>query len=280
MFEGTSYYLTEPVKDSNKPIVVCVHGIGTWSGDFDGLTSELESINYNVLKYDLIGRGNSEFPVDKIFDGPSHVFQLRKLIEGLEINLKKYHIVGHSMGGALVTLYCAQFGEEIESITLLSPAGLMSLGALRVLRSFPHFLLSPLKASMLRNQDNAFRNGFVVKTGDELVNENKYFIKIKEVYKANPYQFESLWKSILQFPLSKIEKNVEKIVEFEIPTFLMFGKKDKLVPCKENNKKWMKILKKSTKNENKVYDGLGHSFYIENPELVLPDILAFIKKNT
>ena len=150
MFEGTHYYITEPLTEtkSEKDIVVCIHGIGSFSRDFDDLTLTLEANGFNCVKYDLIGRGYSIYPEDHKFDGPAHVKQLRELLVGIHVASpnQKYHLVSHSMGGALATLYCEEFGTEVASMTLLAPAGLIDLGPLKIVRSCPTFLRVAIKS--------------------------------------------------------------------------------------------------------------------------------------
>jgi pimeloyl-ACP methyl ester carboxylesterase len=139
-YEGTNYIYERAAATEIKQeggttkTVVCVHGIGSFGGDFEGTCKHMKALGYDVLRYDLIGRGFSAFPADGMFGAAAHVAQLRNLIVHLGLSTQardghnKYHMVGHSMGGALVALYASEYTDEIESITLLSPAGLMDLG--------------------------------------------------------------------------------------------------------------------------------------------------------
>jgi pimeloyl-ACP methyl ester carboxylesterase len=47
------------------------------------------------------------------YSGESHVRQLRELITELRLHEEGYHLVGHSMGGALAALYAAKHPGEV-----------------------------------------------------------------------------------------------------------------------------------------------------------------------
>ncbi len=77
-----------------------------------------------------------------IFSGRGHVEQLRELITQLgsvhgigDVTSQKYFLCAHSMGGAIATLYAAAYADELAGIVLFSPAGLMDLGPLNLLRN-------------------------------------------------------------------------------------------------------------------------------------------------
>ena len=95
---GTHYILSGHEED---PLVVMVHGVGSYHMHFDRLAKDLVAANYLVLRYDLIGRGYSSFPHEITHQGFSaepHVKQLRDLLEALQFTQRKYSIIGHSMG--------------------------------------------------------------------------------------------------------------------------------------------------------------------------------------
>ena len=101
----------------------------------------------------------------------------------------------------------------------------------------------------------------------------------------NSNHFYSFWKSAMQFPLNGIDSSVTKLTSYNIPTYLLFGMKDTAVYFNPNFERWSKLL--NTRNENnennkfesKVYDNLGHAFFIEVPDVVSEDILQFIIRN-
>jgi pimeloyl-ACP methyl ester carboxylesterase len=127
---GTNYILEG---SPDKPLVLCIHGIGGNVSSFDGLAKSLVSSGYRVLRYDLIGRGFSE-PSDA-YDRTAHLKQIRELLQHLGLSTTLRHVIGYSMGGALALLYADEEAKHVSSLTLLAPAGLMDGTRFAVLRS-------------------------------------------------------------------------------------------------------------------------------------------------
>lgn len=121
----TFYHLESKEHNLDEPVVVCVHGIGAYHVHFESLRAALVNENFTVLSFDLKGRGHSPFPAavtdengDSVFNGDGHVKQMRDLIVGLNLHQRKYHLIGHSMGGTIVALYGSKYGAENEILSL------------------------------------------------------------------------------------------------------------------------------------------------------------------
>ena len=127
---GTHYILQG---SAERPLVLCVHGIGCYHFYFDELTKSLLDGGFRVLRYDLIGRGFSK-AVD-VYDREAHLSQLRALLQHLGLSTTPRHVIGHSMGGALALLHVDEDPVPIKSLTLLAPAGLMDGAIFAILRS-------------------------------------------------------------------------------------------------------------------------------------------------
>lgn len=276
---GTWYKLRIPNNYTNStspPIVVCVHGIGSAHIDFDNLGIFLCEQNYKVLSYDLIGRGNSDFPDDRnSFDGIGHANQLRELITNL--NFQKYSLISHSMGGSIAALYAEQYPKEISSLTFLSPAGLMDLGPLAIVRALQSFLKVIIKLMLKSSQEKAWRESFVAKNGKIA---NDYVIQMNEVYQQNPIHFYGFWKSAMQCPLSGIDSSIQFLGSTSFPIHLLWGMKDTTVPPNPNLNRWLKLLGDSSLIQKTQHDELAHGFFIEDSTHVNSDILLFLQTHT
>ncbi len=66
----------------------------------------------------------------------------------------------------------------------------------------------------------------------------------------------------------------EDLKKIDVPTFVMHGEDDQIVPIADAALLSIKLLKKGTL---KVYPGLGHGMCTINPDVVNKDLLAFIQ---
>ena len=108
---GSSYSFN---KINEKSPIVFIHGVG--------LTKEIwePQINffkgYNTLTYDLLGHGKTPLKKSKIsFENFSE--QLLKLIK--ELNLKKIHLVGFSLGALIARNFASENKDKLNSLVLL-----------------------------------------------------------------------------------------------------------------------------------------------------------------
>lgn len=102
--------------------IVLLHGFG---GCHDVWRETISSLapSTHTLAYDLPGHGLSfDFPGA----GPAKVAAKAVLADLSERRLKRVHLVGHSMGGAVAALMALAEPERIASLTLLAPGGLGS----------------------------------------------------------------------------------------------------------------------------------------------------------
>ena len=100
--------------------VVFLHGWGSDLTDFLGSTKVL-SKNYRTINLDLWGFGKS--------DSPNSVWGIEEYIKALDeffkkINLKDFHLVGHSFGGKLAIKYAFLYPQKVKSLTLVDSAGI------------------------------------------------------------------------------------------------------------------------------------------------------------
>lgn len=281
-YSGGTHYILQG--DSSAPLIVLLHGIGSHCGLFDDLAAHLVSSGFQVLRYDLMGRGYSSYPKDNYLDresafsGFGHVIQLRQLLIGLQLTSRQYHLLGHSMGGAIAALYADRFRDEVRSLILLTPAGLMDLGILAIIRKCS-CLHGIVKNALRGGQENAWRKDFFEHTGASLVAEERMMQSMRAVYSANPRAFEAFWQSVLHFPLSSLHECVVHLASLtELSVMLLWAKQDGAVPLAPNYHRWVSMFSDSQHPDfvHKVYDQASHGFYLERPQEVHADISSFL----
>lgn len=101
--------------DSGEPLVL-VHG---YTGDITDWRHQLPlfSQSHRVLIVDLRGHGQSEAPADRTHYTVDHIAEdVEALVE--EVGFERYHLVGHSMGGAVSQEIALRGAGRLLSLTL------------------------------------------------------------------------------------------------------------------------------------------------------------------
>jgi len=99
--------------------IILLHGFGGSHKVWSEVVSSLAP-SVRTLAYDLPGHGLSlDFPAA----GPAKVAAKAILADLCARSLKRVHLVGHSMGGAVATLMALAEPEKVASLTLLAPGG-------------------------------------------------------------------------------------------------------------------------------------------------------------
>jgi pimeloyl-ACP methyl ester carboxylesterase len=110
--------------ESDKPILLCLHGFPTSSFDYHKIWDEL-SEKFSLIAFDMIGYGFSDKPKDFDYTTFHQVDILQALLEYLEI--KKIHILAHDYGNTITQELLARDEEkrlkfEIETICFMNGA--------------------------------------------------------------------------------------------------------------------------------------------------------------
>jgi pimeloyl-ACP methyl ester carboxylesterase len=115
--QGMVHY--ELAGESDRPLVVLVHGFSTPSYIWDPTFEALVQSGYQVLRFDLYGRGFSDRP-DMDYNLNLFIGQVEDLLATLQID-QPVHLMGLSMGGPIAAAYAGRHPEMIRSLTLIDP---------------------------------------------------------------------------------------------------------------------------------------------------------------
>jgi len=106
--------------DKTAPPLVLVHGGRDQKRSWDRVASALGK-SFRVIAFDLRGHGQSDWVSDGDYGVMDHVFDLSSLVEALE--LKRFTLIGHSLGGNITLRYAGLFPDKIEKLVAIEGLG-------------------------------------------------------------------------------------------------------------------------------------------------------------
>jgi len=115
----------KPTNDRKRSIL-CVHGMGAYSGTMQNLGQALAKEGSDVYAIDLRGFGKSREAKLEIGDVSSferHLRDVENIVDSLrKKNAGKVYMLGHSNGGALTVWFTANHPGVLDGIILIAPA--------------------------------------------------------------------------------------------------------------------------------------------------------------
>ncbi len=115
--DGLTHYEDSGAPDG--PVVVLVHGYSVPYYMWDRTVPALNRNGFRTIRYDLYGRGFSDRPKGR-YDRALFLRQLHELITVLAPQ-RPVHLVGTSMGGAIVAALMADYPELVAKAVLIDP---------------------------------------------------------------------------------------------------------------------------------------------------------------
>lgn len=242
--------------DSNN-VLVLIHGLGASAERWEYVVPFFNK-HFRVIAPDLIGFGYSDKPsVDYTTDFFSDF--LKKFMDKLEIS--NPIIIGSSLGGQITAEYVAK-NNSVKKLILVSPSGLMK-------NSTPA-LDAYIMAALYPNPDTA-KNAFEMMCGAPKEIDQK----IIEGFVARmqlPNAKMAFMSTLLGLRNSKII--TEKLSSITIPTMLIWGELDPVIPIKHADA-MISALK-----DCKFFSmtGCGHTPYVDNPQDFVKIVMKFLGK--
>lgn len=131
--DGLRLALTEWGPADGRPLVA-LHGLRSYARTFAGVAAALQP-GWRVIALDQRGRGHSDWDPQQRYDTLTYVADLEAVVAAL--GLQRFHLLGHSMGGANAIVYAARHPDRVQSLVVedMGPgASASSAGAERIKR--------------------------------------------------------------------------------------------------------------------------------------------------
>jgi len=254
------------------PVVTFSHGWPLNADAWDGQMLFLAQHGFRVIAHDRRGHGRSS-QASAGNDMNTYADDLAAVIEALD--LKDITMVGHSTGGGEVTRYIGRHGTaRVSKAVLIAavPPGLVQ--SPNNPEGVPLAVFDGLRRSLAADRARFYtefavpffganRTGAAVSQG--LLDE--FFQWSMQAGLKNSYE------SVKAFSETEFHDDLRK---FDVPTLLMHGVEDQIVPIDASSRKSAKLIKRVTEI---YYPGLPHGLTATHPDVVNRDLLAFCRQD-
>lgn len=251
--------------------IVFHHGWPLSGDDWDAQMMFFLHNGYRVIAHDRRGHGRSSQTSDGN-DMDNYARDMMALAAALELQGAVH--VGHSTGGGEVTRYVARAEPgRVAKAVLIGAVPPIMVKSDRNPGGLPIEVFDGFRAQVAANRAQFYfdvpagpfygfnRPGAVTSQG---VIENWWRQGMMGSIKA---QYECI-KAFSETDFSEDLKNID------VPVFVVHGDDDQIVPCANSAPLAAELLQHGTL---KIYPGLPHGLCTTHPEIINPDLLAFIE---
>jgi non-heme chloroperoxidase len=254
---------------TGQPIVFC-HG---WPLNADAWESQMVFLvahGYRCIAHDRRGHGRSDQP-SKGNNMDTYAADLAELFEALD--LKGATLIGHSTGGGEVARYIGQNGtSRVAKIVLMGSVTPLMLKT----KSNPGGL--PIdKFDEIRAGVTADRSKFFMELTTPFFGANREGHKVTQGMR-DAFWFQGMQGGLLNeldcikaFSETDFTEDLKK---FDVPTLIIHGDQDQIVPIADSALLTSKLVKNATL---KIYPGGPHGLTDTHKDQLNADLLAFLK---
>src|SRR6266700_3166913 len=265
--EGTTIYY----KDwGSGPVVTFSHGWPLNSDAWDSQLHFLAEKGFRVIAHDRRGHGRSSQAWSGN-DMNGYADDLAAVIN--ELDLKDVTLVGHSTGGGEVTRYIGRHGtKRLAAAVLIAAVPPIMVKSAANSDGIPIEVFDGSRSGLAKDRSQFYKD-FAL----------PFYGANRPGAKVSQGRLDQFWLWSMQGGLKNIYDCVkafsetdftEDLQKFDVPTLIMHGEDDQIVPINDTAKKSAKRIKGA---KEIYYPGLPHGLTATHADQVNADLLEFLK---
>lgn len=252
------------------PVVTFSHGWPLSSDAWDGQMLFLAQHGYRVVAHDRRGHGRSSQATDHN-DMNGYADDLAAVIEALD--LKDATLVGHSTGGGEVARYIGRHGtRRVAKAVLIAAVPPIMLKTPANPEGLPIEVFDEMRAGITRDRSQFYKD-----LAPAFYGANRPGAKVSQG------TLDQFWLWSMQAGLKNAYDSIkafsetdftEDLAKFDIPTLVLHGEDDQIVPVKDSAVKTARMIKGA---KEVYYPGAPHGITATHHDQVNAELLNFLR---
>ena len=266
--DGTEIYYKEW---GQGPVVTFSHGWPLSSDAWNGQMLFLAQHGFRVVAHDRRGHGRSSQASERN-DMDGYADDLAAVIEAL--NLKEVTLVGHSTGGGEVARYIGRHGtKRVARAVLIAAVPPLMLKTASNPEGLPMQVFDDMRSGLMRDPSQFYKDLAV-----QFYGANRPGAKVSQGildqfwYWSMQAGLKNAYESIKAFSETDQTEDLKK---FDVPTLVLHGEDDQIVPVKDSAKKSALLIR----GAKEIYHpGAPHGITATHQDQVNAELLEFIEE--
>jgi pimeloyl-ACP methyl ester carboxylesterase len=241
---------------SSAEVLIMLHGFAVDKDNWIRFARNFPS--YKVIIPDLPGHGETSYNSELIYDFNNQAAWLNDFVN--QLGLKKFHLIGNSMGGGIAAFYAHAYGARVSSITLMDAAGVHPPEASKLQQIIANREPNPL---IVRSEADFDRLR-------EFAMEDQPFLPwpasavLARKAMARQSINDKIFADINGYAerVKKSKENLQLLSEIQLPVFILWGREDRALDVSS-----VQVFEQYLPNASSfIMEGVGHAPMLERPE--------------
>jgi non-heme chloroperoxidase len=259
-------------KDWGKgPVVTFSHGWPLSADAWDDQMLFLVQNGFRVVAHDRRGHGRSSQASSRN-DMDGYADDLAAVIEALDLN--DATLVGHSTGGGEVARYIGRHGtKRVAKAVLIAAVPPIMVKSATNPEGLPIEVFDDMRSGLIKDRSQFYKDLAIAFYGAN-----------REGAKVSKGILDQFWLWSMQAGLKNAYESIkafsetdftEDLKKFDVPTLVMHGEDDQIVPVKDAAKKSAMLIKGA---KEIYYPGAPHGLTATHQDRLNADLLSFLKE--